>query len=988
MPGQMLPNVDATVLSSVDLPTVTSKSDHMFVPVYADENISVEMLGRISEEATAPVASMDSVSIISLSGFPYQTNGFQSLSGRHALQLRSGPSLRQPRAANYLPPRWCPTLDILAVPEGRALRLVRLSGGETIWRRTLQDSNQTTASKAFTATSVSEKTASDSGKETQAVIRAIAWNPSGQSIAVLYSDGNLVQRDAAHGDIVHESNIELADDELVASMVWVSCDGDSETLTGILTDESSMAVKPLPLEFNLPALSPLDKSKATPSNINSEPDNLTAIIITTTRGAVWVTLGGIFTLPVSKLPYFEKDSNSPFTDFVVTNAQISCDLSTLCIYLTRKQDKQHSDCPNAALCTLDTSMLSAATPLLRSLVYLSARISGLFLYIENTIDLVINEATARGEVTSRARLLQMFEGILQDHGVDEVTSPEAELCRLAVTGRASEPTSQFLLAKLKSTKLKSWENSGRQGAVAIARLIYQYVSPAIERAILAVSRFLQIVTADFSQLSLSGYSFGGNGEGCSAPLSEIAEARSLILRAIVLLGWMYGRFEEYAGRLQEEQRENQVFVDWALLAVDDLNWQNEGIRKAGNDDTMDDGLRPIRPEIDYKLLLRFVRSAFRRRSADDALDEQIKTQNILSLKDDRNKADSKVVQVYFDILSEKSHTESIQKFKLGELDRKQGSKGFEEREGVFEFPFHSADLLDEATRRCTDSTHNMNEEKMSCGEIPPPTCREALTAAKGFISQALAWPSAVLGNGLQWNIQSDFVYFSRAMYVDGAGGDNDYVKSVGRISDMHCIASATNNSMHDQSNDAGTLYLAAVSTRSHVLEVLAVSRLLSREETKVALIKLAVKTCCAKNDRSEMELLSLKPAAQSLEETRPVQVTDISFFDDDLLGITFTIDGCDSSYLGTISYRQGNSRITYHPVSKCDLDDNKGQKPEDVTPVPLEFAKLLKLDEEARYPVSLSTNGRQGRRSIAVVERRGKFWWPYDMDNSEDEDDE
>ncbi|KAJ2399625.1 hypothetical protein GGI23_002541, partial [Coemansia sp. RSA 2559] len=112
---------------------------------------------------------MTDVSILSLSGFPYQTNGFQSLSGGRALQLRSGSSLKQQHSTDYLPPKWCPTLDILAVPEGRALRLVRLSGGETIWRRALQDSNQTTPPKTA---GVTGKTTNIIGKDSQAVIRA------------------------------------------------------------------------------------------------------------------------------------------------------------------------------------------------------------------------------------------------------------------------------------------------------------------------------------------------------------------------------------------------------------------------------------------------------------------------------------------------------------------------------------------------------------------------------------------------------------------------------------------------------------------------------------------------------------------------------------------------------------------------------------------------------------------------------------------------
>ncbi|KAJ2554775.1 hypothetical protein EV175_002479 [Coemansia sp. RSA 1933] len=912
---------------------------------------------------------MTEISILSHSGFPYPTNGFQSLSGKRALQLRTGSSLKQPQTGKYLSPKWCPKLDILAVPEGRALRLVRLSGGETIWRRTLQDSNQTTSSKA-----------SDTGKE---AIRAIAWDPAGHCIAVLHSEGSLVQRDAAHGDIVHESRIELADGEMVASMLWVSCDNDDEQSTGIMADEKPKKTKAVPLEFSLPALGPLDRSKATPSNINSEPDTLTAIIVITTRGAVWITLGGIFTLPVARLPHLQGDSCDHAADFMVADAQISRNMSTLYIYLNREQGEQNGSCLNAAICTLDTSMLAAATPLLRSLAYLSARISGLFLYIENAIELAISEANDRNETASRVGLMQTFERILQDHGVDGVTSPEAELCRLAVTGKASEPTSQFLLAKLKATKLKSWENSGRQGAVAIARIIYQYVSPAIERTILATSRFLQIVTADISQLSLAGYHFGSNSSsnsnGGSASVDDMAETRSLIMHAIVILGWMYSRFEEYAARLQEEQRENQAFVDWALLAVDDLNWQNEGIHKAGNDDSADDGLRPIRPEMDYKLLLKFIRSAFRRRSSDydddGAPDEQAETLNILSLKEDRSKADNDIVQAYFDVLGEHANLETVQRFQLISAMPYKGS-------GVTEFPFHSTRLLDEATERyTTDSGHR----------VPPPTCREALVAAKSLTSRALEWPSAVLGNGLQWNSQSAFAYFSPTMR---GGGD----ATVGRISDMRCIANATSDGdlVHSQGGDAGTMYLAVASAESHALEILALPRLSSGGEVEVrsALIRLAVKTRSAESQRSEMDRLSLRLAAPPPEETKDIRVTGVSFFDDDQLGIAFAIDGYDSSYLGTISYRQGKGNISYSPVSKYTLDHVGGNTTSDISPplLPLEFTKLLRLDGVSspgqQNPVSVSTNGRPGRRSIAVVEQRGKYWWPYDMDNSEDEDDD
>ncbi|KAJ2661223.1 hypothetical protein IWW48_002519 [Coemansia sp. RSA 1200] len=927
---------------------------------------------------------MSNVSIISLSGYPYQTNEFQSLSGKRALQLRAGPSVKQQREPDYLSPQWCPTLDILAVPEGRALRLVRLSGGDTIWRRTLQDRSNARASKAAVAAGVVGKSDDGDGSDTQCIIRAIAWDPTGQYIAVLYSDGTLVQRDAAHGDIVHESKIELADNEPVASMVWVSCGSKKELSTNTDATANPPAIEALPFELSLPKLGALEKSKATPSHINSEPTDLTAVIITTANGAVWVLLDGIFALPVAKPPL-----DVSFTDNTVANAQISRDLSTLYISLTCEKDEQRKDRPNAAICRLDTPILSTASPLLRSLVYLSARISGLFLYIENAMESVESEAATRNDAASRAGLLQKFESILQDHGVDEVTSPEAELCRLAMTGRASEATSQFLLAKMKTTSLKSWENSGRQGAAAIIRLIYQYVTPAIERTILAVVRFLHILTTDFLQVSLSGFSFSDNDERHLAWKSGLETTKELILRAVVVLGWMYARFEEYAGRLRDEQRENQVFVDWALLAVEDLNWQNEGVRKTGNDDTMDDGTRPVRPEIDYKLLLCFIHSTFRRKSAGDALGSQEETQNILSVKDDRSKADSDVVQTYFEILAKRANGDSLQNIRPETFQHIQEPLEAETgKDGVFGFVFHSPALLDEAIRRCADTPRGLTEEQMD-SVILPPTCSEALTTAKSLVLQALTWPSAALGDGLQWNAKSVISYFSKAMCVEGAGGDLDSgTKAGSRISDMYCVVNSASDPMHGHIDDADTMYLACVAAGGSVLEILAVSGPFSEEETKVASIELTLKVRDIESRPSEIERLSLKPAVEPLEETRAVRVAGISFFDDELLGATFTIDGCHSPYLGAIAYRQGSRNLTYRTVSSS-AQNTATIGDSGVTADPLEFSKLLKLDDaSSKYLVGLSTNGRPGRRSIAVVEKRGKFWWPYDMDNIEDDDDE
>ncbi|KAJ1852999.1 hypothetical protein LPJ73_002725 [Coemansia sp. RSA 2703] len=55
----------------------------------------------------------------------------------------------------------------------------------------------------------------------------------------------------------------------------------------------------------------------------------------------------------------------------------------------------------------------------------------------------------------------------------------------------------------------------------------------------------------------------------------------------------------------------------------------------------------------------------------------------------------------------------------------------------------------------------------------------------------------------------------------------------------------------------------------------------------------------------------------------------------------------------------------------------------------LAFESLLEVSQASlKTPTVLAVNGRKGRRCVAVVERRGKYWWPFDMDNIEDDDDD
>ncbi|KAJ2769112.1 hypothetical protein IWQ56_002678, partial [Coemansia nantahalensis] len=397
-------------------------------------------------------------SLRSASGAPYSLRGFQSLSGGQTLTLRTGgaPKQQQP---HYVPPRWCPTIDVLAVPEGGALRLVRMSGGETVWRRVHEDGG--------------------------AAIQAVAWNPQGTTIAALHSDGLLLQRDSTRGDVVHEARVDL--DGPAVAMEWVACTGAAAAQPD--------ARRPT-LEALLPRLGPLGRGQSAAGSTSPAAEPPTAIVITSASGLVCVCLGGIFALPPTHLPdALAHRVGGPSGRATAVDARLSPDSATLFVLFADSDDAQHT-----AVCAVDTSVLSSTLPLLHALVPLSAQLSGLWLYLENTLGQLAKEAEARDKGASRAALLQTFEGVLRDHGVDEATSAEAELCQLAVTGRSSEATSQFLLAKLKAGRLRNWEGAGRLGAVALTRLVYRHALPAVERAILAATQMLDVVDESARQL--------------------------------------------------------------------------------------------------------------------------------------------------------------------------------------------------------------------------------------------------------------------------------------------------------------------------------------------------------------------------------------------------------------------------------------------------------------------------------------------------------
>ncbi|KAJ2374488.1 hypothetical protein IW150_003073 [Coemansia sp. RSA 2607] len=863
--------------------------------------------------------------IIVSSGTQYAYNGFKSLSSKTTFSLRTGGSAQNKPGydVDYVAPQWNPAIDILAVPEQRALRMLRLSGGQTIWRHALSESIQKPVS-------------TDSGSKESVdplLIRAIAWHPTGSRIAVLHANGQIVHRDPARGDIVHKSSIEISSTERVVDMQWLACIGSANN-----SPQKDLNEKNLPLEFYLPTLSSFDKSKSAPDNINPSDEPLSVIVVTTETGSVWVSLGGIFALPVVRIPEsaFPSDKATR-SKYRTVGAHFNADISRLYVAFSVHTNTSESQ---TMVFKLDTPILSRKntppSPLLLSLAALSARLSGLMLYLENTISTIIKEIEARESSASRASLKKVLESILQDHGVDEVTSPEAEMVRLAVTGRASESTAQFLLAKIKSTKITSWENASRLGAVAIVRLIYQNALPAIERSILASARLLDSIASE----SKPGLDSGDAGATIS---------RDCIARVIAILGWVYGRMDECMIQIREEQSENQEFSDWALFCIDDLQWQNDGPRRNANDgheDTDgDDGSRPVRPDINYRLLLRFIRSAFSRRRASE-FSEEVPNPNvvesILGIAEDRETTENRrtFVQSYFGLLSDRANLDGIGSSSvLLTSDTKQPLLASSSKQ--FKYVFHSQDLLDSATG--SSDTANI-----------APTCIEALAEVKALVLRALEWPSQMLGESSSWDLEPTIVY--PAQSVESA-------EDIDQITDTHMVS---------MPNGGCEIYMATVVAASQSdaskLEFLCIS------DTSDSSLSSAAGNGTPRLSNIRLSVKTSKSSGQSV----PISVADIKFFDDNCLGILFTVDGCGSPFLGTVDYRS----IKY-------IDIGALEKPRESEQSLLAFERLLEISQASlKTPTVLAVNGRKGRRCVAVVERRGKYWWPLDMDNIEDEDDD
>ncbi|KAJ2784635.1 hypothetical protein H4R18_001014 [Coemansia javaensis] len=807
------------------------------------------------------------MSIISPSGAAHSLRGFQSLSGGQTLGLRAGGSGRQHGAA-YVRPRWCPHIDVLAVPEGRALRLVRMSGGKTVWRRTRGD-GQARAAKGDNSNAVPP-------------IAAIAWSPDGGSIAVLHADGLLVQRDSARGDVVHEARVGV--DGRVAAMEWVACAAAAE---GAPQPEEAAAA----LELALPRLGPLDRGQraADQAEPEAEPGAPTALVITSASGLVCVCLGGILALPAAQMPPGLAGGSAA----EAVDARLGRDLARLAVVL----GGSGGGGPGARVCSVDTRVLAAAAPLLRALVPLSARLSGLGLYLEGALRQLGAEAEARDRAASRAALRDAFEAVLRDHGVDEATSPEAELCQLAVTGRASEPTSQFLLARLKAARVRSWESAGRLGAVALTRLVYRHAQPAVERTILAAARVLDVM----DRLA----------RDADAPdaARQHAEARRCVLRAIVVLGWLYARLDDCMAAVRAEQLENQAFADWALLAIDDLHWQNEGSRRPANAaaaaaaaaDDADDGARPTRPETDYGLLLAFIHKAFRR--PEDAPDQP--DPGALAILRG-SPGDAPPAARYFDLVIERAN--------LGALG---GSEPPAASAEPFRFVFHSRDLCATA-----------------------PSCQEALQEARALVSRALEWPALVLGSGLKWHTDR--------------GSVHRLPVSPDACSAMHHVSAG------DQQD---AMFVALVAGQQ------------KQQQQQQHLLIACVAGASASLSTARLELLADVRLGDSPPTRVPVRVADLSFFDDSLLGIVFTVDGIDHPILGAVEYRSG-------AIQYCAAGDDHQEPPVS----PLEFVRLQLVEHApAGLPVALACNGAKGRRCVAVIDRGGRSWWPYDMDNEEED---
>ncbi|KAJ1718199.1 hypothetical protein LPJ61_006760, partial [Coemansia biformis] len=280
-------------------------------------------------------------------------------------------------------------------------------------------------------------------------------------------------------------------------------------------------------------------------------------------------------------------------------------------------------------------------------------------------------------------------------------------------------------------------------------------------------------------LDVVDQSVGQLATATSSGAGRPSETRDCILRAIVILGWLYSQLDKYMDMLRDEQRENQEFVDWALFVIDDLHWQNEGSRRLGNDahnDDADDGARPVRPEFDYALLLGFIRQAFRRPQGEGTDAPKVMPSILDGSQGDGGSAGT-LAGEYFDLLVERAHLGALRKTASQMVPATEGSSSG----AAFQYVFHSRELLEAAVARCQAAGHASDIGATAAA----PSYKHALGRVRSLVSRAFKWPAHILGSGLKWRAEP----IATAPLLLEADGD-----APGLLSDMHYVTGSANDS--------------------------------------------------------------------------------------------------------------------------------------------------------------------------------------------------
>ncbi|KAJ1679980.1 hypothetical protein EV182_000926 [Spiromyces aspiralis] len=470
---------------------------------------------------------------------------------------------------------WNPRYDLLAAVDGHSLMVTRLSGGgQLAWRY-----------------------------ECHSRISGICWHPNGQTIALVDAAGNMTLVDYESGKPTGHLGLrrdEGRETEMdVRWMEWQQMEVDRGDREGLEWVESLVIP---PIEQYLPRISPLSDSDGDRNTQRplGEPEPTTAIregsrpaidalFVVDAQGRLWVALFGTFLLPPVDLGISDPARS-------ILHAAITPDLSELMV-CHAAGDSQLS------ITAVDTGPIHTDPALLYQVASSSAACIQLCHHLA-TATKALTEHYEAGFVQAAAQFQGMvnhFYTMLENQGMDNMTSPGSELVQLLVTGHPTELVTEFLLSGKTRRLFRQWQKTLDNAEEGAWELVVKHCLPAAERLVLKLGQLISFVQA------LGGAKNPFDVEGIAEPLLDL----------VAILGWHYGQFVELTRLLDKCKCDATAFGVWFQFAIKDVQWLNsQGLyrNQSSEDEDEDDKPRPAKPVegIKFKSVMGYIKRHFGR----------------------------------------------------------------------------------------------------------------------------------------------------------------------------------------------------------------------------------------------------------------------------------------------------------------------------------------------------------------------------------------